>query len=221
MELRRRPKQRFKDNDIHLATWNLRSLYAVGALQNTLAELKNYKIHIAAVQETRWLDSGMHTFPTHTFYFSGSTNNKHEFGTGFFVDKKVDHTIIGFVPISKYICKIRLKTKTHKITLLNVHAPTEEQEDEVKESFYNELKSTINSIPSTDIKITLRDFNAQIGKEACYREVVGMYSLHDLTNDNGSRAVNFAVTNGLSIRSTQFQRKDIYKVIWRSNDGRT
>lgn len=220
-ELRRRPKQRSKDFDLHLATWNLRTLFARGALQNTTADLIKYRVHIAAVQETRWLDSGIHALPSHSFYFSGSNNNTHEFGTGFFVDKKVDHTVIGFVPISKFICTLRIKTKTHKITMINVHAPTEEQEDDVKDTFYSQLESTINAIPSSDVKITLGDFNAQIGKEDYYREIVGIYSLHSLSNDNGIRMINFAATHGMTIRSTQFQRKNIYKITWNSNDGVT
>lgn len=49
----------------------------------------------------------------------------------------------------------------------------------------------MNTIPSTDLKITLGDFNAQIGKGECYREVVGVHSLHTLSNDNGARVINF------------------------------
>ena len=78
----RRPQQRKTDKDLSLATWNLRSLFVRGALQNTLADMKTYKIHIAAVQETRWLDSGIHSMSTHSFYFSGPSNNTHHFGTG-------------------------------------------------------------------------------------------------------------------------------------------
>lgn len=204
-----------------LATWNLRSLYARGALQNTLTDLNKYKIHIAAVQETRWLDKGIHTMANHSFYFSGKSDGKHEFGTGFIVNKMIDHTIIGFVPVSQYISTLRFKMKTRKVTMLNVHAPTESRDEDVKDAFYHQLESVYNSIPNSDLKIVLGDFNAQIGREECYKEVVGVHSLHSLSNDNGSRAVHFAVLQGLTVRSTQFQRKDIHKVTWRSNDGST
>lgn len=204
-----------------MATWNLRSLYVRGAIQNTLGDLKKYHVKVAAVQETRWLDSGIHTMQSHCFYFSGTSSNKHEFGTGFFVDKSIDHTVIDFVPINKYMCTLRLRTEKFKVTLLNVHAPTEAKEDEVKEAFYEELERALNSIPTTDMKIVLGDFNAQIGREQCYNGVNGKHSLHELSNDSGIRVANFAISNGLIIKSTQFQRKNIHKVTWNSNDGRT
>lgn len=204
-----------------MATWNLRSLFTRGAIQSTLEDLTNYKIQIAAVQETRWLDSGIHAMRSHCFYFSGNSKNKHEFGTGFIVDKSIDHAVIGFVPINKYMCTLRLNTKKFKVTILNVHAPTETKEDEIKDAFYTEIEQVLNSIPSTDVKVILGDFNAQIGKEHCFRSVTGIHSLHDLSNDNGCRVASFAMANGLVIKSTQFQRNDIYKISWTSNDGRT
>jgi len=204
-----------------MATWNLRSLFKRGALQSTLKDLAKYKIQVAAVQETRWVDSGIHTMTTHALYYSGTNTNMHEFGTGFIVDTAFDHNIIGFVPINKYMCTLRLRTKMHKITLLNVHAPTETKEEGVKDEFYSELERVYNSIPTSDIKIVLGDFNAQIGKEQCFKNVAGTFSLHTTSNDNGCRVANFAISSGMSIRSTQFQRKDIHKVTWNSNDGRT
>ena len=107
----RRPQQRKTDNDLSLATWNLRSLFARGALQCTLTDLKKYRIQIAAVQETRWVNSGIHTMSSHSFYFSGSNNTAHQFGTGFIVDKNVDHLVIGFVPINKYMCNSTSKNR--------------------------------------------------------------------------------------------------------------
>jgi hypothetical protein len=40
--------------------------------------------------------------------------------------------ILGFEPISDRICKLRLKGKFHKITLINIHAPTEDKEEDAK-----------------------------------------------------------------------------------------
>lgn len=116
---------------------------------------------------------------------------------------------------------LRLRTNKFKVSILNVHAPTETKEDEIKEEFYDELERAFNSLPTTDVRIVLGDFNAQVGREECFNAVAGMHSLHELSNDNGCRVVNFAVSNGLVVKSTQFQRKDIYKITWNSNDGTT
>lgn len=51
--------------------------------------------------------------------------------------------------------------------------------------------------------------------------MAGIHSLHAVSNDNGIRLAGFALSNWMRIRSTQFQRKDIYKVTWNSNDKKT
>jgi len=59
---------------------------------------------------------------------------------------------------------LRLKAKWFSSTLINVHAPTNEKMEEVKE-FYNLLEQNINQIDNSDIKIILQDFNAKVGKK--------------------------------------------------------
>lgn len=64
------------------------------------------------------------------------------------------------------------------------------------------------------IKIVLGDFNAKEGREEMYQPTIGRESLHDKSNDNGTRLINFCMTNGLTLSSTYFLRKDIYKQTW-------
>ena len=47
---------------------------------------------------------------------------------------------MGFEPINERICKLCLKGKYHNITIINIHAPTEEKDEETKEHFYAELQ---------------------------------------------------------------------------------
>lgn len=63
--------------------------------------------------------------------------------------------------------------------------------------------------------------NAKIGRENIYRPTIGKESLHSISNDNGARLINFAMSNGIIIRSTYFQRKDIHKQTWISPDAAT
>jgi len=71
------------------------------------------------------------------------------------------------------------------------------------------------------IKIKLGDFNALVGIESIYKPNIGNESLHNETNNNGIKMIQFVISNGLHVRSTTFPHKDIHKETWYSGDGRT
>jgi hypothetical protein len=41
-------------NDMRFDTWNVRSLYRVGAMKSVVGELEKYKLDLVGVQEVRW-----------------------------------------------------------------------------------------------------------------------------------------------------------------------
>jgi hypothetical protein len=44
------------------------------------------------------------------------------------------------------------------------------------------------------MKILLGDFNANVGREDIFKPTIGKDSLHETSNDNGIRVVNFATS---------------------------
>jgi len=77
--------------------------------------------------------------------------------------------------------------------------------------------------PKHDIKVVMGDFNAKVGKAPGLAPNIGkyLYSLHEETNKNGWRMIDFAITKNMAISSTLFQHKRIHKETWRSPDGTT
>ncbi|KAE9525900.1 hypothetical protein AGLY_013949 [Aphis glycines] len=61
------------------------------------------------------------------------------------------------------------------------------------------------------IKIVLCVLNAKVGKEAVFRPIIGSHSLHEVTNDNGLRLIDFVCGNGLVVKSTMFPNKNVYQ----------
>jgi hypothetical protein len=51
------------------------------------------------------------------------------------------------------------------IIVLNVHAPTEDKTDDVKNSFYEEMERVFDKFPKYHMKIVLGDFNANVDME--------------------------------------------------------
>jgi hypothetical protein len=63
--------------------------------------------------------------------------------------------------------------------------------------------------------------NAEVGKGRTYKSTIGNESLHNETNKNGIKIIQFAISNGLNVRRTTFPHKDIHKETWYSADSRT
>jgi hypothetical protein len=95
-----------------------------------------------------------------TFYYSCHTE-KHIFGTGFLVDKRIGHMILDFKPISMRMCKQRLRGKFYNYSFFCECAPTEDKDEEQKENFYDELEKAYDECPRSDVKLILGDFNAK------------------------------------------------------------
>jgi hypothetical protein len=80
------------------------------------------------------------------------------------------------------------------IIVLNGHAPIEDKTNDVKDSFYEELELVFDKFPKYHMKILLGDFNAKVGREDIFKPTIGDESLHEISNDNGVRLVNFATS---------------------------
>jgi hypothetical protein len=93
--------------------------------------------------------------------------------------------------------------------------------DDLKETFYEELEQVFNHFPKYHMKILLGDFNAKLGREDTFKPTIRNESLHKESNDNGVRAVNFATSENLVVKSTMFPHRNIHKYIWISPDGKT
>ena len=61
------------------------------------------------------------------------------------------------------------------------------------------------------MKIPLRDFNAKVAGENIFKAKIGNESLHQDSNDNNLRIVNFAASKNLVVKSTMFPHRNIHK----------
>jgi hypothetical protein len=117
---------------------------------------------------------------------------------------------------------IILRGRWCHIIVLNIHTPTVDKTDDVKDSFYEELECVFDKFPKYHIKILLGDFSAtKVGKEDIFKPTIENESLHEISNDNGVRLVNFAPSENLRVKSTMFPHRNIHKYTWTSPDGKT
>jgi exonuclease III len=169
---------------------------------------------ITTVQEIRWTGEGIIDKKNNTIFYSYDRIH-HMFGTGFIVNKRMKHLVTDFKAKTPGICKMSVRGLFFNYSLIGVHAPTEEKDDDEKDNFYDDLDQIYEECPKRDVKIIIGDLNAKIGQEEIYRPIIRKYSLHTLSNDN------FACSTNMVVASTLFNHKDIHKMTWRSPDGQT
>jgi hypothetical protein len=75
--------------------------------------------------------------------------------------------------------------------------------------------------PRYNTKILLDDLNAKVGRRNIFKTTVGNESLHEISNGNGDRVVNFATSKNLIVKSTMFPHRNIHKHTWTSPEGNT
>ena len=71
------------------------------------------------------------------------------------------------------------------------------------------------------MKILLGHVNTKLEREDIFKLTIGNDSLHQESNDNGFRIVNFATSKSVVVKTTMFPHRNFHKYTWTSPDGKT
>jgi hypothetical protein len=137
------------------------------------------------------------------------------------VHKKIISAVRRVEFVSERMSYIVLRGCWCIIIVVNVHASRDDMSDDIKDSFYEEQGRVFDQFPTYNMKILLRDFNAKVGREHIFKPTIGKESSHEISNDNGVRAVNFATSKNSVVKSTMLSHRSIHKYTWTSPDGKT
>jgi hypothetical protein len=75
--------------------------------------------------------------------------------------------------VSDRMLYIILRGRWCHIIVLNIHAPTEDKSDYVKDSFYEELEHKFEKFPKYHMNILLGNFNAKVDREDIFEPTIG------------------------------------------------
>jgi hypothetical protein len=141
-------------------------------------------------------------------------------GIAFFIHKGVISAVTKVEFFTDRMLYVTLRGHWCDITILNVHEPTEDKSDYMKDSFYEEPEHVFNQFPKYHMKI-LSDFKAKVGIEDIFKPSIKNESSYEISNDNGVRIINFATSRYVIVKSILFPYLNIHKCACTSSDGKT
>ena len=202
-----------------LATWNISTMYETGKIIQVAREMKNYKIGVLGLSETRWLQSGQLKLSSgEQLLYSGHIEDgaHHTEGVTLMLAPEAHAALIGLEPVNSRIITAKFTTKKKDIRLNIIHryAPTNDAEEEKKDYFYQQLQAVLDRRGAKDTTVLMGDFNAKIGMDNTGSEdIMETHGLGQM-NENGERFADLCALRQLVIGGSIFPHKRIHKATW-------
>ena len=112
---------------------------------------------------------------------------------------------------------VHFQGKPFSITVIQVCAPTTNDEEAEDGWFYEDLQDLLELTPKTGILFIIGDWNAKVGSQEI-PGVTGRFGL-GVQNEAGQRLTEFCQENALVMANNLFQQHKRQLDIWTSPDG--
>ena len=113
---------------------------------------------------------------------------------------------------------VRFQGKPFNIIVIQVYAPTGNNEEAEVERFYEDLQDLVELTCKKDVLFIIGDWNAKVGSQET-PGVTGKFGLL-IQNEAGQRLIEFFQENALVITNTLFQQQKGRLYTWTSPDGK-
>ena len=107
--------------------------------------------------------------------------------------------------------------KPFNITVIQVYAPTSNDEETEVERVYEDLQDLLELTPKKDVLFIIGDWNTRVGSQET-PGVTGKFGL-GVQNEAGQRLIEFCQEKALVIANTLFQQHKRRLYTWTSPDG--
>ncbi|GLV44558.1 hypothetical protein CBL_12095 [Carabus blaptoides fortunei] len=161
----------------YIRCWDVRKMTTTRKAKQIGVEMERYGIEIQGLSEIKWkgigeieLENGI------KLIYSGKIeeNAKHDYCGTFMISRNSKNSITEWSAISERIIVVRFRGRFYNICIINIYAPTNENERKKKKNITKNFKKCMmNHEKNTkDIFIMMRDMTAKIGGDNRGREKI-------------------------------------------------
>ena len=177
-------------------------------------------IEIAEISEMRFMGKGhFSTNDGYVVYFSGD-EKKRVHGVAMVLSRITSKAVLGYNPVNERLISIRIQAQPMNITVIQAYAPTSDADENMTQTFYDQLQDILDNTPQKDVTIVMGDFNAKVGSNNGVNGVMGPYGLGE-QNEAGQKLIDFCISNELVITNTLFKQHPRRLYTWTSPNGNT
>lgn len=189
------------------STLNARTLSKQSRQQELLLCFKQQKVDILSVQEHRLYhpDSNLKYTALEDYQLITSSATKNSQGStiggvGILLSPRASDNLLSVEKISNRIIIAEFNSNP-TTTLIACYSPTNVSEESDVDTFYQDLRGVVESVPAHNFLVVAGDFNSHVGRHDV------PFSYHEETNRNGIKLLDFAEEFQLDLTNTKFMKK--------------
>ena len=195
----------------YIGTLNVRTIRKMHKRLELAHTFESSGVEILAIQEHRIIHEELTktTILSNNAYLITTSAWRNEAkastgGVGFIMTKKAYNAISKIEPVSPRILQLSFDGNP-RLTVISVYSPTEGSSIEEAETFHDNLRLAIASIPAHDFLIVVGDLNAHLAKESDEDE---QWYFHSTTNRNGELLRDTLQETEMEATNHRFRKKN-------------
>ena len=135
-----------------------------GKLEVVRQEMARVNINILGISELKWTGMGEFNSDDHYIYYCGQESLRRK-GVALIVNKRVCNAVLWCNLKNDRMISVHFQGKPCNITVIQVYAPTSNDEEAEVEWFYKGLQDLLELTSKKDIFFIIGDWNAKVGSQ--------------------------------------------------------
>ena len=200
--------------EIRLATINVGTM--TGRSRELADTLKNRRIDIACVQETRWKGSKAKLIGDgYKLIYHGTTNGRN--GVAVAVSQRMQDGVTEVSRVTDRLMSIKLQTGKTTFRIVSCYAPQTGCTDEEKDEFWETLDTHLRNVSPDELLVIGGDLNGHVGQDNDgFGQAHGGHG-YGTRNDDGTRILECAEANDLVVANTFFPKRPSHLITYSSS----